>query len=144
MDLLRAERKIEGLEGSPAINSLLDTIVGATELVDGSLPASRKLPPTFIPRCSTSWEWVRPCITKPGGSGAHRCYIESRLPETELNLSTEVSTALFRIFQECLTNVARHARASKIEARLELEGGWVTLRVLDNGAGHHRSRDCQS
>src|SRR5437899_7238360 len=60
---------------------------------------------------------------------------EAHLPETEPNLSTGVSTALFRIFQECLTNIARHAHATKVGAALKLENGWVTLRVLDNGRG---------
>ena len=57
------------------------------------------------------------------------------MPETEPNLSTAVSTALFRIFQECLTNIARHAHATKVEAALKLENGWVTLCVQDNGRG---------
>ena len=60
---------------------------------------------------------------------------EALLPEIELGLSTEVSTALFRIFQECLTNVARHAGATKMEVVLKLEEGWVSLRVQDNGRG---------
>jgi signal transduction histidine kinase len=58
-----------------------------------------------------------------------------RLPETEPVFSTEVATALFRIFQECLTNITRHAHATKIEAALKLEDGWVVLRVQDNGRG---------
>jgi signal transduction histidine kinase len=60
---------------------------------------------------------------------------ETRLPETELNLPAEVSTTLFRILQECLTNIARHARATKVEVELKQEEGWVTLRVEDNGRG---------
>jgi signal transduction histidine kinase len=58
-----------------------------------------------------------------------------RLTETEPVFTTEVSTALFRIFQECLTNITRHAHATKVEAALKLEDGWVTLRVQDNGRG---------
>jgi two-component system sensor histidine kinase UhpB len=57
------------------------------------------------------------------------------LPEPEPELSTEIITALFRIFQECLTNIARHAHATNVEAVLELNGGRVSLRVQDNGRG---------
>ena len=42
---------------------------------------------------------------------------------------------LFRIFQECLTNIARHARATKVDVTLKVEDGWAGLRVRDNGRG---------
>lgn len=44
-------------------------------------------------------------------------------------------TALFRIFQESLTNVIRHARASKIWVNLSSTDDIVVLRVVDNGCG---------
>jgi signal transduction histidine kinase len=46
----------------------------------------------------------------------------------------ERSTALFRIFQELLTNVARHANASRVKASLSDEGA-LALNVEDNGRG---------
>jgi PAS domain S-box-containing protein len=74
MDLLRAERKIEGLERSQPVNSLLDTIVSATELVDRLLPASRKSPPTFVPVMLDKLGLAAAsAIRKPAVSGAHRC-----------------------------------------------------------------------
>jgi len=42
---------------------------------------------------------------------------------------------LFRIFQETLTNVARHANARRIHATLSEEEEWVTLTVADDGCG---------
>jgi len=48
------------------------------------------------------------------------------------------STALFRIFQETLTNVARHAGATKVEAALEGLDGSLRLEVRDNGRGISR------
>jgi len=136
MDLLRAERKIEGLQSSPTINSLLDTIVGATELADSITVSIQEIAAS-----------LRPDMLDKLGLSAALHYesrrfrertgvlCEAHLPENELGLSTVVSTALFRIFQECLTNVARHAHATKIEAVLKLEGGWAILRVQDNGRG---------
>jgi signal transduction histidine kinase len=46
----------------------------------------------------------------------------------------ERSTALFRIFQELLTNVARHANASRVKAQLT-DGPEIALTVEDNGRG---------
>ena len=47
----------------------------------------------------------------------------------------ELNTAFFRIFQEALTNVIRHARATKVEVRLAEADGHVMLEVKDNGRG---------
>ena len=61
---------------------------------------------------------------------------ECRLPEEEeAPLDAEKSTALFRILQESLTNVARHAAASKVFVELKAEGDSVSLSVRDNGRG---------
>ena len=45
------------------------------------------------------------------------------------------STAIFRILQETLTNVARHARATKVAVNLKERDGKLTLKVKDNGIG---------
>lgn len=61
------------------------------------------------------------------------CHIHSEPPE--IKLPEEVSTAVFRIFQEALTNIARHAHASAVEIRLGLTQKDFSLRVSDNGIG---------
>lgn len=50
-------------------------------------------------------------------------------------LSTEVKTALYRIAQESLTNIERHANASKVTITLKLTPGWLVLEIIDNGQG---------
>jgi signal transduction histidine kinase len=45
------------------------------------------------------------------------------------------ATALFRILQETLTNVARHAHATLVNVRLARENGSLILDVRDNGKG---------
>lgn len=50
-------------------------------------------------------------------------------------LSREHTTAIFRIFQETLTNVLRHARATRVSVRLQTRGNQLTLEVDDNGRG---------
>jgi signal transduction histidine kinase len=56
--------------------------------------------------------------------------------ETELPpLSPDMSVALYRAVQETLTNIRKHARASKVMVRLRYEDGTLDLLVLDNGKG---------
>jgi PAS domain S-box-containing protein len=57
------------------------------------------------------------------------------VPEQELSLSNEISTALFRILQEALTNVAVHSQATAVELTLKVDGSRVTLTIADNGRG---------
>ncbi len=57
------------------------------------------------------------------------------LPQEPLVLDADISTAVFRIFQESLTNVARHAHATRVEARLERQNNRITFQVSDNGEG---------
>jgi signal transduction histidine kinase len=53
----------------------------------------------------------------------------------DLALDEERATALFRILQEALTNVARHAHATQVNVRLSQEHGDLSLEVRDNGTG---------
>jgi signal transduction histidine kinase len=46
-----------------------------------------------------------------------------------------VATTVFRMLQETLTNVARHAAATRVEIALEVREEGITLRVADNGRG---------
>jgi len=57
------------------------------------------------------------------------------IPTEDLVLNTDLSTAIFRIFQEALTNVARHAEAKTVRASLTHRNGKVLLAVQDDGKG---------
>jgi signal transduction histidine kinase len=50
-------------------------------------------------------------------------------------LEHKVALALYRAAQEGLTNVRRHARASRVDVRLDFQPGEVRLQVRDNGVG---------
>ena len=57
------------------------------------------------------------------------------LPPEGIKLDLERSTTTFRIFQEILTNVARHAHASRVDVRFDVTDAYMTLEVADNGVG---------
>ena len=62
-----------------------------------------------------------------------RCVFRSR--GNPVPIDADRSTALFRIFQEILTNVARHAEATMLQVTLEIAPSSVRLDVRDNGKG---------
>jgi signal transduction histidine kinase len=108
------------------MSDLVDTIIQgvrriATELRPGMLDDLGLVP---------AMEWQLHEFQKRTGT---RCEFASSLEEVALD--AEDTTALFRILQETLTNVARHAAATGVEVSLDEEQGYVRLRVQDNGRG---------
>jgi signal transduction histidine kinase len=53
----------------------------------------------------------------------------------EVNLPPEVQVAFYRVCQEALNNVAKHAKASQVEIDLQHEGTAIELRIRDDGKG---------
>lgn len=60
---------------------------------------------------------------------------ELEMSDKELEIDDNRATALFRILQESLNNVFRHARATKAQIRLNRDGETLLMRVADNGVG---------
>lgn len=66
-----------------------------------------------------------------------RCDVQAELPDVQLE--QDLSTALFRIFQETLTNIIRHAGATQVKVNLKVNEGRIILEVEDNGRGISRA-----
>jgi signal transduction histidine kinase len=58
----------------------------------------------------------------------------------EAALDPELKTAVYRVVQEALTNVGKHARADRVDIDVEHDGGEMRLRVADNGRGFDAAR----
>ena len=59
-------------------------------------------------------------------------FVHQALPAT---LSKDVATALYRVVQECLSNVARHAKAARVEIELTADERFIELIIRDDGIG---------
>ncbi len=59
----------------------------------------------------------------------------THLTDEDVSFSPDKSISIFRIFQESLTNAARHSGATEINISLNLQNGWLTLIITDNGRG---------
>jgi signal transduction histidine kinase len=62
-----------------------------------------------------------------------RC--KSSLPSEAVTFDKDLSTTMFRIYQELLTNVARHAQATRLDVELRAVDDRLVLKVSDNGVG---------
>lgn len=74
-----------------------------------------------------------------------RTGIDCDLMEThpEIPVSDHCATALFRILQESLSNILRHAHATQVQVVLQVNHNWILMSVGDNGiglqpSGHHK------
>ena len=75
--------------------------------------------------------WYTDGLTKRSGI---QTFLDVK-PKNFPRLATEVETAVFRIVQEALTNVYRHAEAGKVWVSLNQRDGHIAVSVLDDGKG---------
>lgn len=61
--------------------------------------------------------------------------VECRMARLSRRLSPEIELALYRIFQESVANILKHAGAGRIVVQLRRDAGGVTLKVSDDGGG---------
>jgi signal transduction histidine kinase len=78
----------------------------------------------------TAMEWQSEEFEKRSGIKVH---FEKK--ENEITLSPKTSIALFRIYQELLTNVARHANGDTVRSSVYINDKHLYLSVIDNGIG---------
>jgi PAS domain S-box-containing protein len=70
-------------------------------------------------------------------SSRNSIHCQVSVPPVDLHLDGDRATATFRIFQECLTNVIRHAQAKTVRVDLCQEDENIVLVVQDDGIGFH-------
>jgi two-component system sensor histidine kinase UhpB len=111
------------------INSLSDMIDASVESVQ---KISSKLRPGILDELGliAAIEWQAEDFEKLTNI---KCSLS--LPKAEIVLEKNKSTAIFRIFQEALTNIARHSQATKSAISLFNHQSNIYLEILDNGKG---------
>lgn len=92
--------------------------------------ATRLRPNVLDMGLTPALEWLRDDFIRQ-----YRCPCLLHAPEPEVLLNDEYATAAFRVVQESLTNIARHAQATQVVISLENRDGMVVLSVRDNGNG---------
>jgi len=117
-------------------NEISDKAQEVSELVTKAIgkvqKISSELRPTLLDDLgiTAAIEWQ---INKFQNRTGIRCHFVCR--PAELHLTNKPSTEIYRIFQETMTNVARHAEATEVEITLTKSDESVVLEVKDNGRG---------
>ena len=127
----RADAAARGQALPAALDAIPELIDGAGMAVDRIIGDLR---PSVLDHLGV-WaaiEWYAERVL-PGAGIGWRVEMEPAL--TALGLESERATAIFRIAQEALTNVVRHAQAQQVTLRAALDGGTVVLEVRDDGKG---------
>jgi signal transduction histidine kinase len=129
LDLSLVQRKLGAdPDAREKLNAADETLSSAIEIVRG---ISMELRPAILDALGLfpAVEWQAGEFAKRTGM-EFRCLFSPRPRRYE----TEIEVSLFRIVQEALTNVVRHAHANKVEIRSDEKDG-LRLTVLDNGVG---------
>lgn len=129
-------RRLAGLKLGLETAPLSDRLRVMAETIDKIIPKVRQLCSDLRPGVLDNLGLVAALEWQAGDFEA-RSGIKCRmkLPRTEVRLSGEAKTAIFRVFQETLTNVARHAGASVVSVCLKRRGATLLFTVHDNGRG---------
>jgi PAS domain S-box-containing protein len=120
----------------PGQPELAERALAMNALLDGTIAATRRIAADLRPLMlddlglAAALDWLTQNYSKHTGIATDLIIDDSvaQVPEP-------IASALYRITQESLTNVAKYAHASNAEIRLERDGDWVQLLVRDNGRG---------
>ncbi|MBS0151339.1 MAG: PAS domain-containing protein [Nitrospira sp.] len=116
--------------------AVLARLATSLKLVDATIQSVREIATTLRPSVLDQLG-LEAAIEWQAQEFHHRTGIActTSISPDHIHVDTQQSTALFRILQEVLTNVVRHAHATAVDIRLEETREHVMMQVRDNGTG---------
>ncbi|MDG0024861.1 PAS domain S-box protein [Trinickia sp. Y13] len=140
MDLSSVEQSLAEVPSAPP--PVLAQLHGMRRLIDSTVGSVRRIAADLRPvmlddlGLLPAIDWLLNDFTTRYGID-----IERRIEPGNTSFSKSGATTIFRIVQEALTNVVRHAEATRVSVSLVGEDGHCTVRIADNGRG---ARDVQA
>jgi signal transduction histidine kinase len=131
MDLSWLQKRLPGDLAAPAAK-----IRSMSRLIDDTIRSVRRIASALRPQVLDEFGLAGALRRQARQFQARtgiRCKMD--LPAEPFAMDPERASDVFRIFQEAMTNVARHAGATRVMIQLRLEAGQLLLNVLDNGTG---------
>lgn len=135
LDLAQVSKKLPKSE-----TSLINQVESMGETVDDTIKTIRRIAADLRPGVldelglKAAIEWQVEVFAKK-----IEVEYELSLSFDDTGLDRNLSTALFRILQEALTNIARHANATNVKVEVKEEAGFVIMSVEDDGTGAERN-----
>ena len=133
--LTAVKMDLSSIKHSVTDNEVLSKIIKVTELVSDTIKTVQRLTAQLRPQIiedlglEAAIQWYTKDFAK-------RSEIEINLNiASKIDISPDISLVVFRIIQESLTNVARHAAASHVEIKLRKTNNQLKLQITDNGIG---------
>ncbi|MFP3563294.1 PAS domain S-box protein [Paraburkholderia sp. SIMBA_030] len=132
MDISSVEQQLD----TTAEPRLLQQLCGMRRLVDATVASVRRIAADLRPvmlddlGLIPAIEWLANDFTNRYG-----IEVERRIEVGDTSFTPAGATTLFRIVQEALTNVARHAEATLVTLTVHVEGGVCVVKIADNGQG---------
>ncbi|KML60965.1 histidine kinase [Burkholderia cepacia] len=136
MDLSVVEQQLRVPSRAQPDEGMQSHLQGMRRLIDATVASVRRIAADLRPvmlddlGLVPAIEWLANDFTNRYGID-----VERHIETGGLTFTSAGATTLFRIVQEALTNVARHADATRVALRLDVEEGFCVLRVADNGRG---------
>jgi two-component system sensor histidine kinase UhpB len=136
MDVSRIVKKLKELDDIDKFDHIIDQAQDMVPLIDSTIEQVRKISSELRPRVLdelglvSAFEWQIGEFKKRSGI---ECLFTSEI--AKVNLERSHLTGIFRIFQEALTNIMRHANATRVTVRLLKVDESAVLEVEDNGTG---------
>lgn len=144
MDVAWLQRRLAEFGGDKAaLNSISERLKLMSEAIDGTVVITRRICTELRPGVLddlglvAAVEWQAQEFEKRSN-----LEVGLDLPDQPVPLPEAPATAAFRIFQEVLTNTARHAQASRVQVRLTTDPRELRMVVEDDGKGFDEAR-CQ-
>ena len=116
--------------------TLRDKCASMSHLVDTAVAATRKIVTDLRPSILDDLGLAAALAWQAGEYRKHaNLKITVETPDPDIAIERDCALTLFRIFQEALTNVARHAKATEVAVTLSESSSGHALTIRDNGAG---------
>jgi signal transduction histidine kinase len=134
IDAARIERRDSGELEADAVHALRESLVSLSEDVHA---LTHQLHPAVLEDLG-----LAEALKAEGERLTRREAIECKVQTADIptGLSRDIALCLFRVAQEALRNVARHAAASVVDVRLARRSGGIELRISDNGSGFESAK----
>jgi two-component system, NarL family, sensor kinase len=131
MDLSMLERALEP-DGAKYRDRVQDVREQVTDLMQEIRNMSQLLRPSMLDDFGLvpTLQW----LTEKFSERTH-IRVDLHMPEPELRLPGPIEVLLYRVTQEALTNVMKHAQAHQVEIELRVGDGEVALMIADDGVG---------